>query len=68
MVPIAVFDSTQVPSSLDAIVIGSGISGLSIARILSLSGKRVLVLEAHSQAGGGCHIFTLGGFEFNVGE
>ena len=36
----------------DAIVIGSGISGLTAATALSRRGRRVLVLEQHSVAGG----------------
>ena len=36
---------------LDAIVIGSGISGLTAATALSRRGRRVLVLEQHSVAG-----------------
>ena len=42
---------------MDAIVIGSGIGGLSCAAILSKAGKKVLVLEQHDQAGGCCHTF-----------
>jgi len=42
----------------DAIVIGSGIGGLSAASILATRGrKRVLVLERHSVAGGFTHEF-----------
>ena len=35
--------------NLDAIVIGSGIGGLSTAALLSKAGKKVLVLEQHDQ-------------------
>ena len=41
----------------DAIVIGSGMGGLTAASILSKTGKKVLVLEQHDQAGGCCHTF-----------
>lgn len=56
------------PSDLDAVVIGSGIGGLSTAALLAKSGKRVLVLEQHDQAGGCCHSFVEKGFEFDVGK
>lgn len=61
------FTSKKVPENLDAIVIGSGIGGLSCAALLSKSGKKVLVLEQHDQAGGCCHTFIEKGFEFDVG-
>ena len=38
--------------SADAIVIGSGIGGLTAAAALAKRGRRVLVLERHSQLGG----------------
>ena len=48
----------KVPSELDAIVIGSGIGGLSVAALLSKVGQRVLVLEQHDVAGGCTHTFA----------
>ncbi|KAF0301503.1 All-trans-retinol 13,14-reductase [Amphibalanus amphitrite] len=45
----AAFSADRVPSDLDAIVIGSGIGGLSVAAIMAKAGKRVLVLEQHDQ-------------------
>src|SRR5690348_13338018 len=45
-------------NQFDAIVIGSGIGGLTAARVLSAAGrKRVLVLEQHSIFGGLTHVF-----------
>ena len=52
----------------DAIVIGSGIGGMSVAATLSkLAGKRVLVLERHYTAGGFTHTFRRPGYEWDVG-
>jgi all-trans-retinol 13,14-reductase len=51
----------------DAIVIGSGISGLATAAALTVTGGRVLVLESHFQAGGFTHTFKRGNFEWDVG-
>ncbi|HQR45906.1 MAG TPA: NAD(P)/FAD-dependent oxidoreductase [Thermoanaerobaculia bacterium] len=53
----------------DAIVIGSGIGGLTTAVLLgSLHGKRVLVLERHDRPGGFTHVFSRrGGFRWDVG-
>ena len=61
------FSKEKIPDNLDAIVIGSGIGGLTVAAILSRTGKRVLVLEKHDQAGGCCRTFIWKGYEFDVG-
>jgi all-trans-retinol 13,14-reductase len=52
----------------DAIVIGSGIGGLSAAATLAkMANKRVLVLERHYTAGGFTHTFRRPGYEWDVG-
>ena len=52
----------------DAIVIGSGIGGLTGAVLLGrYGGKRVLVLERHYEAGGFTHTFHRPGYEWDVG-
>lgn len=53
--------------SFDVIVIGSGIGGLTAAGMLARYGKRVLVCESHSIAGGAAHSFKRRGFEFDSG-
>ncbi|XP_056405295.1 all-trans-retinol 13,14-reductase-like [Hyla sarda] len=61
------FSQDKIPPNLDALVIGSGVGGLSAASALAKAGKRVLVLEQHDQAGGSCHTFQEHGYEFDVG-
>ncbi|KEQ14702.1 FAD-dependent oxidoreductase [Endozoicomonas montiporae] len=51
----------------DAIVIGSGIGGLTTAACLSRAGKKVLVLEQHYTAGGFTHAYSRNGYEWDVG-
>lgn len=58
----------RIPPALDAVVIGSGIGGLTAAALLSKAGKRVLVLEQHDKAGGCTHTYQNKGFEFDVGK
>uniref|UniRef100_A0A3Q4MLG2 Amine oxidase domain-containing protein n=1 Tax=Neolamprologus brichardi TaxID=32507 RepID=A0A3Q4MLG2_NEOBR len=62
------FRVDRVPADLDAVVIGSGIGGLTAAALLSKAGKKVAVLEQHDQAGGCTHTFQNKGFEFDVGK
>ena len=52
----------------DAIVIGSGIGGLTTAALLAKhSGRKVLVLERHYTAGGYTHAFERPGYSWDVG-
>lgn len=66
--PLSGFSLDKVPQNLDVIVIGSGLGGLTAAATLAKAGKKVLVLEQHSQAGGCCHTYIDKGFEFDVGK
>jgi all-trans-retinol 13,14-reductase len=51
----------------DAIVIGSGIGGLGAAAALARRGRRVLVLEQHTVAGGQTQTFRRGDWVFATG-
>lgn len=51
----------------DAIIIGSGVGGLSAAICLARAGQKVLVLEQHDVPGGWCHSFYLNGHRFTPG-
>lgn len=53
--------------SSQSIVIGSGIGGLSVAGLLARYGKKVIVCESHSIAGGAVHSFSREGFHFDSG-
>lgn len=50
------YSAKQVPDlDIDTIIIGSGMSGLSCAAILSRLGYKVLVLEQHNDVAGRAH-------------
>lgn len=51
----------------DAVVIGSGIGGLTTAACLAKMGKKVCVLEQHYTAGGFTHSYERNGYEWDVG-
>jgi all-trans-retinol 13,14-reductase len=57
----------QLAEKYDAIIIGSGMSGLTTAALLSKEGKKVLVLERHYTAGVFTHVFKRPGYEWDVG-
>jgi all-trans-retinol 13,14-reductase len=57
----------QLDERWDAIVIGSGLGGLTAAALLADRGKRVLVLERHYTVGGFTHVFRRKGWEWDVG-
>jgi all-trans-retinol 13,14-reductase len=51
----------------DALIIGSGIGGLTTAALLSELGWKVCVLEQHYTAGGYTHSYARSGYEWDVG-
>ena len=56
------------PAGWDAIVIGSGMGGMTCAAMLAMLGQRVLVLEQHYIPGGFTHSFKRpGGYHWDVG-
>ena len=61
------YRASRLDKNYDAIVIGSGIGGLTTAACLSREGKKVLVLEQHYTAGGYTHSYTRNGYEWGVG-
>jgi protoporphyrinogen oxidase len=48
-------------------ILGGGLSGLTLARLLHERGEKVIVLEAELQAGGLCRSRTAQGFTFDTG-
>lgn len=61
------YRSTRLASSYDAVVIGSGMGGLTTAALLSDLGWKVCVLEQHYTAGGYTHSYDRNGYEWDVG-
>jgi len=61
------YHNANLPGSWDAIVIGSGIGGLTPAAFLAREGQRVLVLERHSIAGGCTQVISRNGYEWDIG-
>jgi all-trans-retinol 13,14-reductase len=51
----------------DAIVVGSGMGGMTAAAYLAANGQRTLVLEQGDVLGGCTHVFRRKGYEFEVG-
>lgn len=61
------YRASRLDGPYDAVVIGSGIGGLTTAACLSKAGYKVLVLEQHYTAGGYTHSYARNGYEWDVG-
>lgn len=57
----------RLATAYDAVVIGSGMGGLTTAALLSDLGRKVCVLEQHYTAGGFTHSYEREGYEWDVG-
>lgn len=55
------------PAVWDAVVVGSGMGGMTCAALLAALGQRVLVLEQHYVPGGFTHTFRRKKYEWDVG-
>lgn len=55
------------PGRFDAVVIGSGMGGLTTAAMLAAVGRRVLVVERHLRPGGFTQTFRRGAARWDVG-
>ncbi|MDL2295369.1 FAD-dependent oxidoreductase [Lachnospiraceae bacterium OttesenSCG-928-E19] len=51
----------------DFLIIGGGITGITLSKKLKEKGKSVLVLEAKEEAGGLCRTQNVNGHEFDIG-
>jgi phytoene desaturase len=54
-------------NSSNTLIIGAGFSGLAAAATLAQAGKRVTVIEKHTQAGGRARTFSEKGFTYDMG-
>ncbi len=61
------YASSLANAHYDAVVIGSGVGGLTVGVCLAKSGKKVLVLERHYVPGGFSHSFKRKNFEWDIG-
>jgi len=61
------YSSDLTKAHYDAIIIGSGLGGLTTAVCMAKAGKKVLVLEKHYVIGGFTHTFKRKKMEWDVG-
>ncbi len=61
------YKQASVDDRYDAIVVGSGLGGMTTALLLAQRGKKVAMLERHYVLGGFTHVFRRKGWEWDVG-
>lgn len=61
------YRANRLEPGYDALIVGSGIGGLTTAACLAKMGKKVCVLEQHYTAGGFTHSYDRNGYEWDVG-
>lgn len=61
------YRANRLDGPYDAIVIGSGIGGMTAAACLAELGRKVVVFEQHYTAGGFTHSYSRNGYEWDVG-
>ncbi len=61
------YKQVSLDAHYDAIVIGSGLGGMTSALLLAKRGQRVLLLERHYVLGGFTHVFRRKDYEWDVG-
>ncbi|MDO8330601.1 MAG: NAD(P)/FAD-dependent oxidoreductase [Fluviicoccus sp.] len=61
------YRASRLKGPYDALIIGSGIGGLTTAALLSDLGWKVAVFEQHYTAGGYTHSYERNGYEWDVG-
>lgn len=61
------YRANRLAEKYDAVIIGSGMGGLTTAALLSDLGWKVCVLEQHYTAGGYTHSYDRNGYEWDVG-
>ena len=61
------YRANRLDGPYDAIVIGSGIGGMTAAACLAELGQKVVVFEQHYTAGGFTHSYARNGYEWDVG-
>lgn len=52
---------------MKTLILGGGLAGITLARLLSQQGEEVLVIEKESRIGGLCRSVTADGFTFDIG-